>query len=283
MSHPLPGVIAFYDRHPISEAQVVDALRRRGKDLRRLVPEDLYEWDQDHYGGLLAVELLARRAEIRPGSRVLDVCAGLAGPGRFLARRFGARVTGVELHPGRCLGALRLTRRVGLEVHVTMVRADAQLLPFRSGSFSAAVSQEALLHVADKGAVLAECARVLEPGGRLAFTDWIATGRLADGERRRLAEWMAAVSIETITGYRARLVRAGFAAVEAEDLSAEWIAILRERLRMYESLRQDTVTRLGQARYDQYNQLYRFFVGLVEAGKLGGARFSGRASRATAG
>ncbi|OGL18618.1 MAG: hypothetical protein A3K12_10500 [Candidatus Rokubacteria bacterium RIFCSPLOWO2_12_FULL_71_19] len=128
----------------------------------------------------------------------------------------------------------------------------------------------------DKGRVLAECARVLRPGGRMAFTDWIATPRLGDGERRRLQDWMAAVSIESIPGYRALLGRAGFAAIEAEDLSAAWVEILRRRLEMYRSLREDTVARLGQARYDEYSQLYAFFVGLVEAGKLGGARLWGQ-------
>ncbi len=42
-------------------------------------------------------------------------------------------------------------------------------------------------------------------------------------------------------------------------------------------MREDTVARLGQSRYDEYDQLYAFFVGLVEAGKLGGARFSATA------
>jgi SAM-dependent methyltransferase len=164
---------------------------------------------------------------------------------------------------------------------VRLVRADAQVLPFRAGAFEAAVSQEGLLHVPDKGAVLAECARVLRPGARLAFTDWIARPRLTENERRRLSEWMAAVSLQSIDGYRRLLARAGFGRVEAEDLSAEWIGILRERLRMYRGLREQTVARFGPARYDEYNQLYAFFVGLVEAGKLGGARFSAAADRAS--
>jgi sarcosine/dimethylglycine N-methyltransferase len=274
-----PPVVDFYDRHPISEAQVLAALARRGKDLRAVVPEDLYEWDQDHYGGLAAVEALARRAEIVPRSLVLDVCAGLGGPARFLASRFGCRVTGVDLNPGRCAGGRRLGALVGLSGRVRMINADAQALPFRRGSFTAVVSQEGLLHVPDKGAALGECARVLGPGGRIAFSDWIATPRLGEGERRRLGEWMAATSLQSMAGYRGHLARAGFVGVEAEDLSADWIVILRERFRMYAAMRADTVARLGQARYDEYNQLYAFFVGLVEAGKLGGARFSGRADR----
>ncbi|HEV8458010.1 MAG TPA: methyltransferase domain-containing protein [Methylomirabilota bacterium] len=273
MTTPLPAVIDFYNRHPINEAQILDALRRLGKDLRSLAPEDLYEWDQDHYGGLAAVEVLARRAGIGARSRVLDVCAGLGGPARFLACRFGCRVVGVDLNPDRCAASRRLSALVGLDGRVILVRGDAQALPFQPAAFTAAVSQEGLLHVADKAAALAECARVLLPGGRIAFSDWIAHARLGDGERRRLAEWMAAVSLQTIAGYRDLLARAGFIRIEAEDLSVEWIGILRRRLEMYRAMREDTVARFGQARYEEYNQLYAFFVGLVEDGKLGGARF----------
>ncbi len=277
MPDQLAAVVDFYDRHPINEAQILAALRRRGKEPSALVPEDLHEWDQDHYGGLAAVEALARRAEIGPASAVVDVCAGVGGPARFLARRFSCRVTGLELNSGRCAAGRRLTALVGLQHHVAIVNADACSFPFRTGSFTAAVSQEGLLHVRDKGAVLRECARVLAPEGRIAFSDWIATPRLEDGERRRLEEWMAATTLQGMAGYRGLLARAGFTRIEAEDLSAEWAGILRGRLQMYRSMREDTVARLGQARYDEYNQLYEFFVGLVEAGKLGGARFSGTA------
>ena len=281
MDLPVPPVVDFYSRHPISEGQILDALRRRGKDLERLQPDDLYDLDQDHYGGLEAVEALGRRARIDAASRVLDVCAGLAGPARFIARRWGARVTGLDLNPERAAGARRLTARVGLGRLVWLVRGDAQNLPFAPAAFTAVVSQEGLLHVPDKGRVLAECRRVLLAGGRIAFSDWIATARLADGERRRLEEWMAAVTLQSIEGYKSLLARAGFGAIEAEDLSAEWVGILRRRREMFRGLRADTVARLGQARYDEYDQLYGFFVGLVELGKLGGARFSATAGPGT--
>ena len=270
------AVVDFYDRHPISETHVLAALRRQGKDLGALRPEDLYAFDQDHYGGLEAVAALARRAGIGPASRVLNVCAGLGGPDRFLAASLGARMVGLELTQSRCAGGRRLSQLVKLGDRVRMTRGDAQVLPFRRGAFTAVISQEGLLHVPDKAATLVECFRVLAPGGRIAFTDWIATARLADGERRRLQEWMAATTLQSIDGYRQLLARAGFVGVDAEDLSAEWVEILRARLSMYRALRDDTVARLGQARYDEFNQLYAFFVGLVETGKVGGARFSAR-------
>jgi hypothetical protein len=43
---------------------------------------------------------------------------------------------------------------------------------------------------------------------------------------------------------------------------------------MFRALRADTVARLGEARYREHDGLYAFFVGLIEAGKLGGGRFS---------
>jgi ubiquinone/menaquinone biosynthesis C-methylase UbiE len=269
-------VIDFYDRHPISEPQVLDAVRRaRGPG--PLTADDLFPFDQDHYGGLAAVDALARRAGIDGGSRVLDICAGLGGPARFLASRRGCRVIGIELNPGRAVGMARLSRLVGLEVWVRVVRADATALPFAAGRFDACISQEALLHIADKAAALAEAHRVLVAGGRLAFSDWIARPALGDGERRRLAEWMAAVTLQSLAGYRALLGRAGFRSVECEDLSGEWRPILRERLLMYRSMRAAMTERLGERRYREYEQLYTFFVSLVEAGKLGGGRFSGSA------
>src|SRR5882672_11221821 len=151
-----PGrrVSEFYDHHPISEAGVLAALARRGRgNPEILTVDDLFEFDQDHYGGLAAVDALARRAGVGATSRVLDVCAGLGGPARFLSRRRGAKVVALELHAGRAAGAARLNRLVK-QTDVTVVRADATTLPFAEGAFDACLSQEALLHVADKPAVL---------------------------------------------------------------------------------------------------------------------------------
>jgi ubiquinone/menaquinone biosynthesis C-methylase UbiE len=271
----MTNVIDFYDRHPISEAHVLAAVRRRRGALAEapLTADDLFDFDQDHYGGLAAVDALARLGGIDARARVLDLCAGLGGPARFLASRRGCAVVAVELNAGRAVGAARLTRLVRLHAQVRVVRADATRLPFAAGRFDACLSQEALLHIADKAAVLAEAYRVLVPGGRLVFTDWVARPTLADGERRRLQEWMAATTLQTLEGYRALLGAAGFRAVTAEDLADEWRAILRARLQMFRALREETVARLGEARYREYDQLYGFFVGLIEAGKLGGGRF----------
>ena len=271
----MDDVLTFFDRHPISEANVRAALARRRPGNAPVTADDLFEFDQDHYGGLAAVDALARLAGITARTRVLDLCAGLGGPARFLASRRSCQVVALELNAGRAAGAARLTRLVGLQRQVRVVRADATRLPLAAGRFEACLSQEALLHIEDKAAVLREVRRVLIPGGRLAYTDWVARPGLGDGERRRLREWMAAVSLQTLDSYRALLSAAGFGAVTADDLTDEWRGVLRARLEMFRAMRADTVARLGEARYHAYDQLYAFFVGLIEAGKLGGGRFTG--------
>ncbi len=164
---------------------------------------------------------------------------------------------------------------MGLRHRVRVVRGDATRLPLRGGDFEACLSQEAFLHIEDKAAVLREAHRVLAPGGRLAFTDWVARPGLGDGERRRLREWMAAVTLQTLDTYRGLLGAAGFGGVTADDLTDEWRTVLRARLEMFRAMREETVARLGEARYREYDQLYAFFVGLIDAGKLGGGRFTG--------
>ena len=270
------GIVAFYETHPLNESQILQALEKAGKNVDALAPEDLFPLDQDHYGGLEAVDVIAERARISAESRVLDVCAGLGGPARYVAWRFGCDVTGIDLTESRCRSAARLTELVGLTDRVRFVHGDAAALPFEDGSFTACLSQEALVHVHARAAAIGECFRVLAPGGRLAFTDWTAAAELADADRERLASGFSTGRIESEKGYRSLLAAAGFADVEAEDLSASWRPILRERLQMYRSLREETVARFGRDRYDEYDALYAFFVRLVDEGVLGGGRFSAR-------
>jgi len=271
------GVETFYDEHPINEDQILAALRRSGRSLDALAPEDLYPYDQDHYGGLAAVDALAERAALGPGVRVLDVCCGLGGPARYVARKYGADVVGIDLNKGRAPGAARLTALVGLGAGARFVRGDATRLPFADASFDAAIAQEAFLHIADKKALFAACRRVLRSGGRLAFTDWIAFPGLSAGDRDRLAAGIMAQDIRTIDEYRSVLAEAGFEDVRAEDLSTAWRDILRERLEMFRGMQEDTVRLFGAERHARYISAYEFFVERIGAGALGGGRFTARA------
>lgn len=266
-------VVAFYNRHPISRDQILARLSAQRGHLDGLVPDDLFQHDQDHYGGLAVVDALAQRADIGPGRRVADFCAGLGGPARYLAHKYGAIVTCIELNPARAPGAADLTRRVGLEAQVHVVRGDVMRVPLADASMEAVISQEALLHVSDKRAVLAEAFRVLKKGGSLAFTDWVEHGMLDAADYESMWEGIAAQTIQSFDSYRLLLTEAGFCNIAVEDLTGDWGEILGQRFAMYRQLREETVRAATPSGDDAFYASYARLVALVQSRRLGGGRF----------
>lgn len=271
------AVVGFYDSHPINEDEILAKAAAAGADLDVLTQADLEPFDQDHYGGVPALEALADAAGLRAGMHVLDVCSGLGGPARVLAWRRGLRVTGVDLTASRVEGATRLTARVGLSDRVEFRRGDATALPFADAAFDAAISQEAFCHVPDKAATMRECVRVLRPGGTIAFTDVVVLRALGDDDRRRLDEGMKMPRLAEAGEYESLLEARGCAIARRTDLSQEWVGVLSARHAMYRSLRDTTVAKFGEARFLEYDAAYAHFVGLFASGVLGGVRLVARA------
>jgi len=270
------GVIHFYDTHPINEDEILAKLRARGDDPDELTQDQLKDFDQDHYGGIDVVDALADRAGIQASHHVLDVCSGMGGPARWLAHRIGCRVTGLDFTLSRVEAAQRLTWRVGLADRVDFHHGDATAMPFAANSFDIVISQEAWLHVPDKPAVIAECARVLKPGGTLAFTDVSLRVSLSEVEEARMAAEMHAPGVASTERYLALLRENGLDLKGIEDLSEMWTDTLVKRLAMYRGLRDTTVAKFGEAHFAAWDSTYSFFVGLFSAGKLGGARIVAR-------
>jgi len=267
-------VITFYDRHPISAQQILDKLRLAGRPSDGLTAADLWPHDQDHYGGLDANDALAARAGVGAGTRVLDLCAGLCGPARYNVATRGCRVVALELNAHRAAGARQLNTLVGLDDRITVVQGDATAPPFGDDVFDVVWSQEAFLHIADKQRLLASARRVLKPGGRIAFTDWIAGPALTAMDRQLMDEGIAAKAIHSSHEYAQLLAAAGFSDISRDDLSAAWRPILEVRLQMYRRLREEAQRATGGGDpHADYVRFYERFVALVASGALGGARF----------
>jgi sarcosine/dimethylglycine N-methyltransferase len=268
-------VLDFYSRHPISAAQILRKVEAERGHLRDLAPADLFAHDQDHYGALAANDALARAAGIVPGTTVADFCAGLGGPARYFAHAYGAAVTGIELNPDRVRGAAELTARTGLAHRVRIVEGDVTATALPPASFEVVVSQEAFLHIPDKSAAIREAFRLLKPGGRLCFTDWITHRALSQDEAQTMWRGIAAQTLQSLANYRAMLEAAGFRIAAIDDLTADWGPILAQRLAMYRKLRAETRAAGLPAGDEEFYSAYVRLVELVEARALGGARFTG--------
>src|SRR5918996_493544 len=272
----IDAVIHFYETHPINEQQILSKLEAAGIALDGLSEEVLKDYDQDHFGGLEAVDALAERAGISSATHVLDVCSGMGGPARYLAHRLGCRVTGLDLTRSRHEGAIRLTEMVRLDHLVDFRLGNALDMPFADATFDVVIGQEAFAHVPDKPRLIAECVRVVKPGGIVAFTDILRRAPLSDAELERLRRGMTFQSLESLCGYSELLVGCGCAMLFRDDLSAWWTEVLKRRIEMYRSLEDTTAAKFGEDHFRKWDETYAFFVGLFAAGRLGGGRFVAR-------
>jgi sarcosine/dimethylglycine N-methyltransferase len=279
MSTEIRSVIDFYERHPISFEIILAKLKAGRGHLNDIAPEELFPHDQDHYGALDANDALAERAGIGKGTLVVDFCAGLGGPARYLAYRYGADVTGIELTPARVKGAEDLTRRVGLQNSVRVIEGNILQVPLPDASVDVVISQEALLHVPDKERALAEAFRILKPGGRIAFTDWVAHRPLSDSDKELMWQGMAVADLYCLQTYADLIRRAGFTVNSIEDLTVDWGVILKQRLAMYRKLRVEAQEANTPAGHDAFYESYVRFVDLVNDAILGGGRFAGEKPR----
>ncbi|HYY73489.1 MAG TPA: class I SAM-dependent methyltransferase [Solirubrobacterales bacterium] len=105
--------------------------------------------------------------------RVLDVATGTGLVARELVRRYGCSVVGVDQSTEMLAGARRrLAREPALARRIELVQGEAERLPFANRQFDHLTFTYLIRYVDDPGATLAELARVVRPGGRIASLEF---------------------------------------------------------------------------------------------------------------
>src|SRR5262249_32945869 len=99
-----------------------------------------------------------------PGLSVLDVCCGVAGPGRLITAEFGCRYLGVDYSAS----TVEIARELAGDLPCRFAQAEVPPLPY--GRFDVVLLLETMLAFPDKQSLLAEIVGALEGGGRFAFT-----------------------------------------------------------------------------------------------------------------
>ena len=107
---------------------------------------------------------LARHAGIAPRISVLDLCCGVAGPGRFITRELGCTYLGVDLSAS----AIEIARERAGDLPCRF--EVAQIPPIPHGPFDVVLVLETMLAFAEKETLLEEISGALTAGGRFAFT-----------------------------------------------------------------------------------------------------------------
>ncbi|WP_432478658.1 class I SAM-dependent methyltransferase [Nocardioides sp. GXQ0305] len=151
---------------------------------------------------------LARRAGIGPADTVLDVCCGVAGPGRLVTAARGCHYLGVD----RSAAAVALARRAVGDLPCRFEVAEVPPVP--PGPFDVVLLLETLLAFRHKGPLLAAVAAALRPGGRLVVT-------VEEGPSLSSAEQAAMPASDTVWPVRLAELRTCLARVGLEVASVE--------------------------------------------------------------
>lgn len=204
----------------LSRSNIEQALLKAGKDLDHLVPADLALVEDFHTMGRYATAQLVDLMGITADDHVLDAGSGIGGTSRFVADRFGCRVSAVDLTEEYCQTHRWLNGLVGLSDRISVWQGDVTALPFADATFQFAISQHVQMNVADKARLYSEAHRVLAGGGRLALWD-IALGE--DSEKLDFplpwADQPARSHLVTPEQLRAAVESSGFAIEQWNDLT----------------------------------------------------------------
>lgn len=164
-------------------------------------------------------QVVAGLASVERTTRCLDLGAGVGGTAMWMASTFGCSVVGVTLVPDQARRMAAYSEERGLGDRVEPLVGDYHALDLPDASFDVVYAQEAICHARDPAPVLDEAVRVLRPGGRLVFMEYVARGTPTSRSFRTWLETWSMPSILEDSQLRAWAEGAGFASWRLDDLT----------------------------------------------------------------
>jgi SAM-dependent methyltransferase len=180
---------------------------------------------QESFMGAGEIRQLARHAGVDVGVSVLDLCCGMAGPGRMITAELGCRYSGADYSAS----ALEIARDLAGNLPCHFQQGHVPPLP--DDRFEVVLLLETMLAFSDKGYLVEEVARGLEPGGRFAFTVEIGS-LLTTGEQARMPDADTVWLIE-LAELRSVLSSAGLTVTWLHEYSASHHATAATLLRSF--------------------------------------------------
>ena len=202
------------------------------------------------------IEELLMWAEVDSAQKILDVGCGIGGSTLYLAKQFQAKAVGITLSPVQAMRAGERAKEKSIvrspwksfetldtPVAVDFSVTDALATPFPDDYFDFVWSMESGEHMPDKQAFLAECYRVLKPGGRFLMATWChreidnLAGPLTDSEQMHLDTLYQLYHLPyviSLSNYADLAERVGFrnttTAAWSQQVAFFWPAVVRSAI-----------------------------------------------------
>lgn len=160
-----------------------------------------------HPGAFSSTEKWMDEIVISDNHRILDVGCGTGRTTVELARRFGSKITGVDVRPAMIRKAKKRANLLG--VKATWVVANAEALPFKDESFDVVVTESVNVFV-DADIALREYYRVLKPFGTYIDVEMMILGPVGTDFHETAKIVYGAKQVPDLRGWKKRYGHAGF-------------------------------------------------------------------------
>jgi SAM-dependent methyltransferase len=213
-------------------------------------------------GFMLAGEIraMARQAGIAPGVSVLDLCCGIAGPGRLITHELGCAYLGVDVSASALDIARERTgdRPCRFEV--------SRIPPIPPGPFDVVLLFETMLAFPDKETLLRDISRALTTGGRFAFT--MEEGPpLNEAERKRMPD-ADTVWLTPLQKMLTCLERVGLAVRWQDDRSRSHRAVADSLTNAFAADATDIAAKVGRRALEELLAAHRLWSDWLREGRV---------------
>jgi SAM-dependent methyltransferase len=239
-----------------NRAPFVTALQRAR--MAAYAPDEFVE--QESFMRAAEILALARKAGVGPGVSVLDLCCGIAGPGRFITRELGCSYMGIDSSPS----AIQIAREraVGLRCRFQVSRIP----PVPAGPFDIVLLLETMLAFPDKEPLLRGVADALKSGGRFVFT--LEAGLPLTEVERAMMPDADTVWLTPLPEIRRALDRAGFVVRCQDDCSSAHQAMADALTSAYAAEATAITEHLGRRALDELLAAHRLWCDWLRAGRV---------------
>jgi len=206
------------------------------------------------------IRALAGRAGVSPGVSVLDLCCGVAGPGRFITQELACTYLGVDSSSS----ALDIARERAGELPCRF--EVSRIPPIPPGPFDVVLLFETMLAFPEKETLLAEISQALRTGGRFAFT--MEEGQpLTEAERGRMPD-ADTVWLTPLPEMLACLERVGLAVRWQDDCSRSHRAVADSLVNAFAADATDIAARIGRRALDELVAAHRLWSDWLREGRV---------------
>lgn len=202
---------------------------------------------------------------------LLDIGFGLGGVAFYLAEKYQAYVSGIEINPWMVKEATHRTpENLKERVHFFQHHPDTPLA-FPDNHFDIVFSKGVLTHLKDKRQLFSEIKRILKPGGAFIVDDWLSpeTGKWGERLDKMCATEGLTLYAETEEAYKSLLSESGFINIVMRDENSHYYQYNTEIVqRLLEEKKHPRNPLLDNKTIEEFSQGYQLIADSIKDNEL---------------